>query len=311
MHTMISGTGGFLPHEPVSNDQLPGELCTTDNWIVSRTGIQTRHLARELSALDMAEHAARSALRSARVDTKDIDIIIAATISGDMVFPSLAALLQNRISARHIGAFDVAAACSGFIYALSVANAMLLSGQARHVLVVAAEKMSRLITPDDRSTFVLFGDGAGAVVVSRSERAGILSTAIYSNGGTADVLNCAPALGSPYIRMQGPLVFRMAVRAMTQAVTETLSRHMLHPDDVHWFVPHQANLRIIECVSDAVGIPMQRVILTVQQHANVSAASIPLALDSAVRDGRIRRGDKVLLAAVGGGLTWGAVLIDW
>lgn len=311
MHSSIVGTGRFLPHSPVTNAELPGSLGTSDEWIYTRTGIRARHQARGMSTLEMAHHAAVNALESAGIGADELDLIIAATISGDMVFPSLSALLQNALCARTIGALDVSAACSGFLYGLALSDAMICSGRARNILIVGSEKMSRLLDPNDRSTAVLFGDGAGAAVVSTSTSPGICAVQMFSDGGAAPSLRCAPALGRPYIEMNGQAVFRSAVRAMSQAASDILARHGLGAADVSWFVPHQANIRIVEAVATEVGIPMERVVVTLREHANVSAASIPIALDVAVRDGRIKRNDLLLMTAVGGGLTWAAALVRW
>jgi 3-oxoacyl-[acyl-carrier-protein] synthase-3 len=276
------------------------------------TGIGHRHIsAPDEQASDMALAASREALSAAGLNASDLDLIVVATITPDMVFPSTAALIQSRLGARHVGACDLSAACTGFVYGLAFADAMISKRTVRHALVVGAEKMSRLLDWDDRATCVLFGDGAGAAVVSASERPGIRTAHLHADGRHPEVLNCAPNLGSPFIHMEGGVVFRFAVRGIVEASEEALARTGIRASDVDWFIPHQANRRIIDAAAHKLGIPAQRVVVSVDRHANTSAASIPLALDEAVRDGRIRPGHEVLLVGVGGGLTWGAALIRW
>lgn len=311
MYSAITGTGRFLPHAAVTNSELATSLATSDEWIFSRTGIRARHKAGSISTLEMARSAAVNALQAAHIDAQQLDCIIAATISGDMVFPSLAALTQHALGARNVAAFDLSAACSGYLYGLSLADTLIAAGRAKHVLVVCSETMSRLVDPSDRSTAVLFGDGAGAAIVSQSSHEGVISVRLFADGGAAPTLRCAPALGVPYIQMNGQAVFRVAVKAMSQAAIEVMRQEGVRAAEVDWYVPHQANLRIIEAVAGAVGIPMSRVVTTLQEHANVSAASIPIALDVAVRDGRIKQGDLVLMTGVGGGLTWASSLVRW
>ena len=276
------------------------------------TGIRHRHIAAPTEeASDMALVASREALASAGLSAGDLDLILVATITPDMVFPSTAALLQAKLGARHVGAVDLSAACTGFIYGVAVADAMVSKGAARHVLVVGSEKMSRLLDWNDRSTCVLFGDGAGAVVISASTQPGIRLVRVHADGSQPAVLNCAPNLGSPYIKMDGGVVYRFAVRGMVETAEEALALTQTSSADIDWFIPHQANLRIVEGAARKLGFGLERVVVTVDKHANTSAASIPLALDEAVRDGRIRTGHQVLLVGVGGGFTWGSVLIRW
>ncbi len=259
----------------------------------------------------MALVASRQALSAAGVTPGDLDLIIVATITPDMIFPSTAALLQAKLGARHVGAFDLSAACTGFIYGVTLADAMVSKGAARHVLVVGAEKMSRLLDWNDRSTCVLFGDGAGAAIVSASTSPGIRLARVHADGSQPDVLNCAPNLGSPYIRMDGGVVYRFAVRGMVETAEEALRATSTLSGDIDWFIPHQANLRIVEGAARKLGIPREKVVVSVDRHANTSAASIPLALCEAVDDGRIKAGHQVLMVGVGGGFTWGSVLLRW
>ncbi len=312
MYSSITGTGHYLPSTIVTNDEIARRLDTSDEWIRSMTGIRCRHIAGpEEEASDMALTAAREALAAAEIRASQIDAIVVATITPDMVFPATAALLQAKLGARHVCAFDLSAACSGFLYGLAVADGMVSKNAARHVLVVGTDKMSRLLDWNDRSTCVLFGDGAGAVVVSAANRPGIRSTHLHADGHQPGVLKCAPYLGSPYVHMDGGAVYRFAVRGLIESAEEALRGAEINSDAIDWLIPHQANLRIIEAASRRLGIPVERVVVTVDRHANTSAASIPLALDEAVRDGRIRSGDQVLLIGVGGGYTWGSVLLRW
>jgi 3-oxoacyl-[acyl-carrier-protein] synthase-3 len=312
MHSTITGTGRYLPAQVLTNNELANRIDTSDEWIRSMTGILCRHVsAPDEQASDMALAASREALAAAGIGPADLDLIVVATITPDMVFPSTAALLQARLGARHVGAFDLSAACSGFIYGVTMADAMICKGAARHVLVVGAEKMSRLLDWGDRSTCVLFGDGAGAVVVSASMRPGIRAAKLHADGSQPAVLNCAPYLGRPYIHMDGGAVFRFAVRGMVEAVQEAMSTTETSVDDIDWLIPHQANLRIIETAARKLGIRPDRLVVSVDHHANTSAASIPMALDEAVRGGRIKPGHNVLLVGVGGGFTWGSVLVRW
>jgi 3-oxoacyl-[acyl-carrier-protein] synthase-3 len=312
MHSTITGTGRYLPDRILTNDEIASRLDTSDEWIRTMTGIRHRHIsAPDEQASDMALAAAREALSAAALKPSDLDLIIVATITPDMVFPSTAALLQAKLGAGHIGAFDLSAACTGFIYGLACADGVVSKGIARHVLVVGAEKMSRLLDWNDRSTCVLFGDGAGAVIVSRSDQPGIRAVNLHADGHQPEVLNCAPNFGSPFIHMDGGVVFRFAVRGIVEASREALRSAGANAADVDWFIPHQANRRIIDASAHKLGIASDHLVISVDRHANTSAASIPLALDEAARDGRIRSGQQVLLTGVGGGFTWGSALVSW
>ncbi|MBY4638596.1 ketoacyl-ACP synthase III [Gluconacetobacter entanii] len=315
--SLLKGFGGYLPDRIVTNDELATSgLETSDEWIRARTGIAQRHRAGpEDTAVSMAAHAGRQALEYASASPDDVDAIIVATSTPDQAFPSTAVRVQEELGITTGFGFDVAAACSGFIFALSTADALIRSGQARSALVIGSEVYSRILDPDDRSTFVLFGDGAGAVFLQATEEEGeqgILSTHLHSDGRYGDLLYVDGAIGqkdkSAYLKMQGRDVFRHAVAKLSSSVDEVLAANGLKYEDVAWLVPHQANLRIIDGVARKLHLPPERVVITVDRHANTSAASIPLALNEAVRDGRIRSGDLVLMEALGGGLTWGAAL---
>ncbi|HWX49862.1 MAG TPA: beta-ketoacyl-ACP synthase III [Roseomonas sp.] len=311
---LIAGTGGYLPDLVLDNDALAARhgLDTSDTWIRERTGIRQRHIAAPgQQASDMGAVAARAALEQAGVPAEAVDGIIVATATPDAVFPSTAARLQAQLGITTGFAFDMAAACSGFVYALSVADAMIRTGQARCILVIGAEVFSRILDWTDRGTCVLFGDGAGAVLLRASSdgadaEQGILSCHLHADGQHGDILQVEGAPG--LVRMSGREVFRHAVSKLASVVDEALERNGLDKSAVSWLVPHQANLRIIEAMGRKLGLPQERVVVTVDRHANTSAASIPLALAEATRDGRIRRGDLVLMEAIGGGLTWGAAL---
>ncbi|MBV1832876.1 beta-ketoacyl-ACP synthase III [Novacetimonas pomaceti] len=315
-HSLLKGFGGYLPDRIVTNDELATRLETSDEWIRARTGIAQRHVAGpEDTAVSMAARAGRQALDYAKASPDDVDAIIVATSTPDQAFPSTAVRVQAELGITGGFGFDVAAACSGFIYALSTADALIRSGQARSALVIGSEVYSRILDPDDRSTFVLFGDGAGAVFMQATDDAdgqGILSTHLHSDGRYGDLLYVDGAIGqsdkSAHLKMQGRDVFRHAVAKLSSSVDEVLAANGLQYEDVSWLVPHQANLRIIDGVARKLRLPPERVVITVDRHANTSAASIPLALNEAVRDGRIRTGDLVLMEALGGGLTWGAAL---
>lgn len=319
IHSRIIATGSYLPGEPVTNDDLVARgIDTSDQWIVDRTGIRSRHLAADgVSCSELAEAASRRAIEAADVDPATIDLIIVATSTPDFIFPSSAALLQARLGIRNAGAaFDVQAVCSGFAYALTVADKFIRSGSHKRALVVGAEVFSRILDWKDRATCVLFGDGAGAVIVEAAERPGVLASAIHADGSYNPIL-CVPGtvsggtvIGDPFLRMDGQAVFKFAVRALGDVAHEVLEEAGLGTDDVDWLIPHQANIRILQATAKRLGISMERVVTTVDQHGNTSAASIPLALDLAVRDGRIREGSRVLLEGVGGGFTWGAVLLS-
>ena len=321
IRSIITGCGGWLPGNPVSNDELATRygLETSDNWIVERTGIRQRHFAEAgVTASDLGTIAARLAMESASVTADDVDAIIVATATPDSAFPATAVRIQQKLGVARGFAFDLAAACAGFIYALGVADAMIRTGQARCVLVIGTEVYSRILDWSDRGTCVLFGDGAGAVVLradagrgTTSDR-GILSTHLHADGRHGDILlveGGAGSTGGPgLLRMAGREVFRHAVQKLAGVVDEALAANGLGHGDVNWLVPHQANIRIIEAVGRKLNLPPEQVVVTVDRHANTSAASIPLALNEAWRDGRIRPGDLVLMEAIGGGLTWGAAL---
>jgi 3-oxoacyl-[acyl-carrier-protein] synthase III len=313
----VLGTGSYLPARQVHNTELESRIDTSDEWIFSRTGIRARHVAAPgEGTVDLAAVAVGRALEAAGLSAGDIDLIVFATTTPDMVFPSSACLLQARIGAKG-AAFDVQAVCTGFLYALSVADKFVASGQARHALVVGAEVFSRLLDWRDRRTCVLFGDGAGAVVLGRSDTPGIRSTHLHADGTQAHILQVPGHLTDgkmqthAVVHMDGQAVFRFAVRALESVCREVLEANGLQGCDIDWLVPHQANERIILATADKLGLPRERVVVALENQGNTSAASVPLALDTAVRDGRIQPGQRVLLEAVGGGMTWGAALIEW
>lgn len=319
----ITGTGSFLPPRRLSNHDMATMLAergleTSDEWIVERTGIRFRHFAADgVNASDLALPACQAALAAAGRRAEDVDLIIVATSTPDMVFPSTATLLQNKLGVHGCAAFDVQAVCSGFVYALTVADALIKTGSASCALVVGAEVFSRILDFNDRTTCVLFGDGAGAVVLEASAEPGILASDLHADGRHADIL-CTPGtvaggqvVGSPLLRMDGQAVFKLAVGVLEQAARNVLERAGRTPESLHWLVPHQANIRIMMATAKKLKLAPDRLVATVAEHGNTSAASVPLALDVAVRDGRIRRGDSVMLEGVGGGFTWGAVLLDF
>ena len=319
-HAILAGVGAYLPPRIVTNDELATRLDTSDAWITERTGIRQRHIAGpEDTCVAMATKAARAALDDAGVSADEVDAIILGTSTPDEAFPAAAVRVQAALGVTRGFAFDIAAACSGFVYALSVADAMIRTGQARGVLVIGSEVYSRILDWNDRGTCVLFGDGAGAVLLRARATApgarpeGILSTHLHSDGRQGDILYVDGAVGRPdrpgHLRMHGREVFRHAVSRLSEVVGEALAANGLAQSDIDWLVPHQANLRIIDGIGRKLGLPDGRVVKTVDRHANTSAASIPLALAEAWSDGRIRRGDLVLLEALGGGLTWGAALV--
>ena len=305
----------------MENTELEKMVDTSDEWIKSRTGVHKRHIAAENeTTCDLAEHAARMAMQAASATADDIDLIIVATTTPDLIFPSTACLLQERLGVRGTAAFDVQAVCTGFIYALSVADKFIKTDSAKKALVVGAETLSRIIDWTDRDTCVLFGDGAGAVVLETSEEPGIVSTFLHADGQYKDLLKVPVGIstnytavqeGSAYMQMQGNEVFKVAVNTLGRIVDETLAANNLEKKDIDWLVPHQANTRIISATAKKLDMPMDKVVVTVDQHGNTSAASVPLALDVAVRDGRIQHGDKLLLEAFGGGFTWGSALVDY
>ncbi|ANY63167.1 3-oxoacyl-ACP synthase [Comamonas aquatica] len=321
-YARITGTGSYLPPRRLTNHDLAAELAergieTSHEWIVERTGIEARHFAdAATSSSDLALEASRKALEAAGLTPQDIDLIIVATSTPDMVFPSTACILQNKLGANGCAAFDVQAVCSGFVYALTVADAMIRSGGARRALVVGAEVFSRILDFSDRTTCVLFGDGAGAVVLEASDAPGILASDLHADGSHVGIL-CVPGnvsggqvLGSPLLTMDGQAVFKLAVGVLEKAARATLEKAGKTDADIDWLIPHQANIRIMQSTARKLKLPMDKVIVTVDQHGNTSAASIPLALDHGVRNGQVKPGQTVLLEGVGGGFTWGAVLLN-
>lgn len=332
-YASITGTGGYLPATIFTNADWEKRVNTSDEWIVERTGIKSRHIAsKDETASSMGVKAALKALDMANVDAKEIQLIIVATGSPDKIFPATACLIQKQLNIPTCIAFDIQAACSGFIYALSIADQYIKSGTIKKALVIGTELMSRLIDWSDRNTCVLFGDGAGAVVLEASEQPGVLSTHLFADGNYDDILyvdnmqlgdhvKTSPCVGvsenfntpldklQPYIQMQGQKVFKLAVSKLGELVKETLKFHNLLPKEIDWLVPHQANSRIIKATAEKLGLPMEKVISTVETHSNTSSASIPLALDVAVRDGRVKKGQLILFEAIGGGMTWGSALV--
>ena len=320
-YSRITGTGSYLPPRRVTNAELVADLAgrgieSSNEWIVERTGIQARHFAdAAVACSDLALEAARHALQAASLRAQDIDLIIVATSTPEMVFPSTAAILQHKLGASGCPAFDVQAVCSGFVYALTVADAMIRAGTARRALVVGSEIFSRLLDFNDRTTCVLFGDGAGAVVLEASETPGILASDLHADGRHVGIL-CVPGhvsggqiAGRPLLTMDGPAVFKLAVGVLESAARATLDKAGLKESDIDWLIPHQANIRIMQGTARKLKLPLERMVVTVDQHGNTSAASIPLALDYAVRAGQIKEGETVMLEGVGGGFTWGAVLL--
>ncbi|MFO1232410.1 MAG: beta-ketoacyl-ACP synthase III [Paenacidovorax caeni] len=320
-YSRITGTGSYLPPRRVTNQDLANELAqrgieTSDAWIVERTGIHARHFADpQVTSSDLALEASRRALEAAGCQAQDLDLIIFATSTPDMVFPSAACILQNKLGANGCPAFDVQAVCSGFVYALTVADAMIRAGSARRALVVGAEVFSRILDFNDRTTCVLFGDGAGAVVLEASDTPGILASDLHADGKYVDIL-CVPGtvsggqvLGDPLLKMDGQAVFKLAVGVLEKAARAALDKAGLQDVDIDWLIPHQANIRIMQGTAKKLKLPLEKLVVTVDQHGNTSAASIPLALDHAVRSGQVRPGQHVMLEGVGGGFTWGAVLL--
>jgi len=316
IYSRITGTGSYLPRNIVTNGDLAQRMDTSDEWIRSRTGIRQRHIAEagETSS-SLALEASKAAIASAGIAAQDIDLIILATSTPDYVFPSTACLLQAKLGIKGCPAFDVQAVCSGFVYALAMADLFIRSGQHRCALVVGAEVFSRILDWNDRGTCVLFGDGAGAVILRADAKPGIMASALHADGSYARVLSVSgnvcdgKVTGDPFLRMDGPAVFKFAVRVLNEVARETLAKCGQQVADIDWLIPHQANLRILESTVKRLGLPPEKLIVTVDTHGNTSAASVPLALDVAIRDGRIRHGHKVMLQAVGGGFTWGATLV--
>lgn len=322
-YSRIAGTGSYLPPHRVTNEEIVADLArrgieSSDAWIVERTGIRARHFAdAQTTSSDLGAGAAKQAMQAAHCKPQDIDLIIVATSTPDMVFPSTACILQNKLGMHGCAAFDVQAVCSGFVYALTVADSMIRTGAAHKALIVGAEVFSRLLNFDDRKTCVLFGDGAGAVVLEASNEPGILAGELHADGRHADIL-CTPGtmaggqiVGDPFVKMDGQAVFRLAVAVLEDVALSVLAKAGREASDIDWLVPHQANIRIMQGTAKKLKLPLGKVVVTVDQHGNTSAASIPLALDQAVRAGSIRRGDTVMLEGVGGGFTWGAVLLDY
>jgi 3-oxoacyl-[acyl-carrier-protein] synthase III len=315
-HSRIMGTGSYLPERILTNAELERSIDTTDEWIFSRTGIRERHIVAEGQyTSDMALEAAKKAIEASNIDIQSIDLIVLATTTPDRTFPSTACLLQQKLGIINCPAFDLQAVCSGFVYALSTADNFIKAGTAKCVLVVGADAMSRITDWSDRSNCILWGDGAGAVILQASDEQGILSTHLHANGNYADMLTVPQGVsnqeGSKTILMEGNAVFKMAVNTLDAIVDDTLSANGLEKSDIDWLVPHQANIRILQSTAKKLGMSMDRVVTTVDKHGNTSAASIPLALDVAVRDGRIKRGEIILMEAFGGGFTWGSVLMKY
>ncbi|MBB2484251.1 ketoacyl-ACP synthase III [Mitsuaria sp. WAJ17] len=321
-YSRILGTGSYLPEQRLTNAELAAQLArdgveTSDEWIVERTGIRARHFAApDQTSSDLALPAARAALQAAGVAAEEIDLIIVATSTPDMVFPSTACLLQQKLGVAGCAAFDVQAVCSGFVYGLTVADAMIKSGAASKALVIGAETFSRILDFKDRTTCVLFGDGAGAVVLGASETPGILASQLHADGRHVDIL-CTPGtvsggqvLGHPLLKMDGQAVFKLAVGVLEKVARAVLEKAGRTDADIDWLIPHQANIRIMQGTAKKLKLPLEKLVVTVDQHGNTSAASIPLALDVAVRSGQIKKGETVMLEGVGGGFTWGAVLLD-
>ena len=322
-YSRITGTGSYLPPHRLTNAELATELAskgveTSDEWIVERTGIKARHFAAPgVTSSDLGLEAARRAIEAAGLQAADIDLIIVATSTPDMVFPSVACILQHKLGIAGCAAFDLQAVCSGFVYALTVADSMIRSGAASRALVVGAEVFSRILDFSDRTTCVLFGDGAGAVVLEASETPGILASDLHADGKHVGIL-CVPGnvsggqvLGSALLTMDGQAVFKLAVGVLESAARATLAKADMVEADIDWLIPHQANLRIMHSTARKLKLPLEKLIVTVDQHGNTSAASIPLALDAAVRGGKVKKGDLLMLEGVGGGFTWGAVLLKY
>lgn len=320
-YARIAGTGSYLPEKILTNHDLEKMVDTSDQWIQDRTGIKKRHIASNSeTTCDLAEQASLRAIEEAGIDVSEIDLIIVATTTADQVFPSTACLLQHRLGIHGCPAFDVQAVCTGFIYAMSVADKFFRAGGIRNALVVGAETISRIIDWTDRDTCVLFGDGAGAVVLQASEQPGIVSTHLHADGEYKNLLQVPAGIskgyelvqkGGAYLQMSGNEVFKIAVTTLGRIVDETLAANSMKKSDVDWLIPHQANIRIINATARKLKMPMDQVVVTVDEHGNTSAASVPMALDVAVRDGRIKRGETLLMEAFGGGFTWGSVLLTY
>ncbi|MEQ1527134.1 MAG: beta-ketoacyl-ACP synthase III [Gallionella sp.] len=319
MYSRIIGTGSYLPTKTLTNFDLEKMVDTSHDWIVSRSGIHERHVAadNELTS-DLALQASINAISAAGISANEIDLIIIATTSPDQIFPSTACILQDKLGIKNgSAAFDIQAVCGGFVYAMNIADLYIRGGQAKTALVVGAEVLTRMLDWNDRTTCVLFGDGAGAVVLRASETPGIVACKLHADGSHRDMLKAdgnvrnGVVQGDPFIKMEGQAVFKFAVKVLSEVVEEVLEENNLKGTDISWLIPHQANIRIMEATAKKLGLSMDNVVVTVAKHGNTSAASIPLALDTAVRDGRVQAGQNILLEAVGGGFTWGAILIRW
>ena len=313
----IIGTGSYLPPKVVTNDDLAKQMDTTDEWIRTRTGIRQRHIAEPSQASsDLGVEASRAALAAARIIPQEIDLIIAATATPDYIFPSTACIMQAKLGMKGCAAFDIQAVCSGFVYALAIADKLIRSGQHRCALIVGTEVYSRILDWKDRGTAVLFGDGAGAVILRADSKPGIMASVLHADGSYVDILSVpgnvcgGKIVGSPFLQMDGQAVFKFAVKVLDEVARETLALCGLTPSNLDWLIPHQANVRILEATARKLRIDLSKLIVTVDIHGNTSAASVPLALDLAIRDGRIRPGHKVMLQGVGGGFTWGASLVE-
>ncbi|MGL4386343.1 beta-ketoacyl-ACP synthase III [Snodgrassella alvi] len=319
LNAHILGTGSYLPARRLTNDDLSKIVDTSDEWIATRTGIKARHIAAENEQTsDLAVAAAKAALADAAISAKDIDLIIVATSTPDMTFPATACIVQNKLGIAGCPAFDVQAVCAGFMYAMATANAYIRSGMAKRALVIGAETFSRLLDWNDRRTCVLFGDGAGAVILGASEQeGGIISTKLQADGSYSQILQTPGKIaagsieGSPYLYMDGQAVYKFAVKALANVAREVIEESNLQPADIDWIIPHQANLRIIESTARHLGVPMDKVIVTLSEQGNTSAASVPLALDEGIRSGRIRHGQTLLLEGIGGGFAWGAITLKY
>jgi len=314
IYSKIAGTGSYLPKKILTNADFEKLVDTTDEWIFSRTGIRERHIAaKNEHTSDLALEAAKNAIASSGVNVNDIDLIIVATTTPDKIFPSVATMLQRKLGIAGCPAFDVQAVCSGFVYALATANNFIKTGSAKCTLVIGAETFSRIVNYTDRSNCILWGDGAGAVILQASQEQGIISTHLHADGNYEKMLHVPHKHdgSSGTVHMEGNAVFKMAVNTLDQIVDETLAANNMQKSDIDWLVPHQANIRILQATAKKLDMPMDRVVVTVDKHGNTSAASIPLALDVAVRDGRIKRGDVILMEAFGGGFTWGSALIKY
>jgi 3-oxoacyl-[acyl-carrier-protein] synthase III len=316
IHSRIAGTGSYLPPRVVTNEELSKRLQTSDAWIRERTGIASRHIAAQSQgSSDLALHASREALKAANLQGQDIDLIVVATSTPDYIFPSTACLLQAKLGIKGCAAFDVQAVCSGFVYALATADSFIKNRMAKTALVVGSEVFSRILDWNDRGTCVLFGDGAGAVVLSAAQEPGVHASLLHADGSQVDMLSVpgnvcgGKVTGSPFLQMNGQSVFKFAVKVLEESARETVAAAGMALEDVDWLIPHQANVRILEATARKLGLPREKLVVTVDHHGNTSAASVPLALDEYVRNGKIKRGDRLLLQGVGGGFTWGSSLV--